>query len=298
MRILNAAIGAVLLILIASPALASDPRGGGGPHGGGSSCGGGCGGGGHPPPPPPPPPPHRPPHGGGFNGNINVNVNANANANANAFAGAGAGGHFNARAYDVGGIRGGGGSYGAVYVGGGYGGDGGYYGGGAIYNEEVYEGRACASAPFGYVVAGFGRNGRRAPACVANSGECRVSEDRGGRYGHSERRDCGGGRRESYSSYEGSSHYESRETWREESSYSYVGYEGRRCGGGCDDGGYTPPRPPPPSHDCGCDHGGGRDTPYPPRYIPEPPRRYEPAPVPPSYPRPRHDYRQEPGERG
>lgn len=298
MRILNAAVGAILLILVASPALAGDPRGGG--HSGGG-CGGGCGGGGHPPPSPPPPP-----HGGGYNGNINVNVNANASANAGA--GASAGSYFNARAYDVGGIRGRGYGGGTVYVGGGYGGDGGgYYGGGAIYNEEVYEGRTCASAPFGYVVAGFGRNGRPVPACVANSGGCRDNADRGGRYGYSERHSCGGGRREDYSYEQGSySSYESHESVEE-----YEGSCGGGCGGGPDVGigdyerGYIDGR-----NSCGgCDHddhGDDHDAPYPPPYQPEPPRYEPPAPPArpyrPSRPRPsqppRQDYRQEPGERG
>jgi hypothetical protein len=222
-------------------------------------------------------------------------VNVNANASANAYAGAAAGGYFNARTYDVGGMRGGGGSYGAVYVGGGYGGDGGgYYGGGAIYTEEVYEGRACASAPFGYVVSGFGRNGRRAPACVANTGGCEVDVDRGGRYGHSERHSCAGGRREDYGSYESHGSYERREEYREETSwgggYTYVDDRGSYGG-----------------RDCDCDHGGGHDSaPYPPPYTPEPPR-YEP-PAPPARPYrperprpaqpPRQHYSQEPGERG
>ncbi|MBU4040905.1 MAG: hypothetical protein KJ690_10955 [Alphaproteobacteria bacterium] len=279
---LNAAVGAVLLLLAASPALAGDPRGGG--HQGGG-CGSRCGGG-HTPPPPPPCCGGG--GGGGYSGNINVNVNANASAQA--YAGASAGGYFNARAYDVGAIRGRGYGGGTVYVGGGYGGDGGgYYGGGAIYNEEVYEGRVCASAPFGYVVGGFGRNDRRAPACVANSGGCREDSDRGGRYGYSERHGCGAGRRESYEAYEESGSFEryqsweSREEYSEESSYG-GGYDARR-------------------HDCGCDHDG---APYPPPYLPEPPRYEPPAPPArphrPSRPRPSHpprqSYSQEPGERG
>jgi hypothetical protein len=279
MRILNAAVGAVLLILVASPAFAGDRRGGGHPGGGG--CAGSCGGGGHQPPPYTPPPSH----GGSYNSNVNVNVNANANSNANAFAGASAGSYFNARTYDVGGIRGGGYGGGTIYVGGGYGGDGGgYYGGGAIYTEEVYEGRTCASAPFGYVVNGFGRTGRRAPACVATS-VCRDGDDRGGRYGYSEGRGCdGGGRRESCGSYEETRScehhgpYGGRAVYREESSYSS-------------------------GHDCGCDRGDRPDAPYPPPHLPEPPRneppRYEP-PAPPArpYQPPRQHYSQEPGERG
>jgi len=311
MRMINLAAVAALAILAASPAFAGDRRGGGQPGGGhpggGGSCGGGCGGGGgHQPPPYTPPPPH----GGGFNSNINVNVNANANANA--FAGASAGGYFNARTYDMGGFRGGGGSYGAVYVGGGYGGDGGgYYGGGAIYTEEVYEGRACASAPFGYVVSGFGRNGRRAPACVANAGGCEVDVDRGGRYGYSERHGCAGGRREEYSYGQGSYRaYESHESHE-----SYGGRCGGSCGGTPDVGigdyerGYIDGRNScggcaPVDHDD--DHGGDDYAPYPPPYTPEPPR-YEP-PAPPARPYrperprpaqpPRQHYSQEPGERG
>lgn len=294
MRILNAAVGAVLLILVASPSFAGDPRGGG-QHGGGAygggACGGGCGGG-HPTPPPPPPS-----HGcgggcGGYGGNINVNVNANASA----FAGASAGSYFNARAYDVGGIRGRGYGGGTVYVGGGYGGDmGGYYGGGAVYNEEVYQGRACASAPFGYVVGGFGREGRRAPACLSGGETCR-GDDRGGRYGYSERRGCGGGRREDhYGGYEESGgSYESYESYEEYESYSGgyredgYGYEDRDRGG-----------------DCGCRSDDHDYAPYPPSYLPEPPRHYEPSPPArphrPDRPRrqpPRQHYSQEPGERG
>lgn len=283
MRILNAAVGAVLLLLAASPALAGDPRGGG--HQGGG-CGSRCGGG-HTPPPPPPCC-----GGGGYSGNINVNVNANASAQA--YAGASAGGYFNARAYDVGAIRGRGYGGGTVYVGGGYGGDGvGYYGGGAIYNEEVYEGRVCASAPFGYVVGGFGRNGRRAPACVATSA-CLDDSDRGGRYGYSERHGCGGGRRESYEAYEESGSFERYQSWESREEYS----EESSYGGGYGGGGYDARR-----HDCGCDHDG---APYPPPYLPEPPRYEPPAPPArphrPSRPRPSHpprqSYSQEPGERG
>lgn len=273
MRMVNLAALAALALLAAGPALAGD-RGGGHPGGG---CGSRCG-------------------GGGFNSNINVNVNANANANA--FAGGSAGSYFNARAYDMSGFRGGGYGGGTVYVGGGYGGDGGgYHGGGAVYNEEVYEGRACASAPFGYVVSGFGRGERRPPACVATP-VCRDGGDRGGRYGYSERRGCADGRRESR--YEDSSGYE-RYEYREEYGASSGGYghapgygigdyergyiDGSRgCGGGCRPDG----------------HGG---SPYPPAYLPEPPR-YEPPARPdrphrsrPSQP-PRQHYSQEPGERG
>jgi hypothetical protein len=323
MRMVNLAAVAALAVLVAGPALAGDPRGGGHPgggysggggHPGGGGCGGGCGGGGHRPPP-------SPPHGGGFNSNINVNVNANANANASAFAGGGAGGYFNARAYDVGGIRGRGYGGGTVYVGGGYGGDGGYYGGGAIYNEEIYEGRACASAPFGYVVYGFGRSERRPPACVATT-VCRDSGDRGGRYGYSERRGCDGGRREerhhsrgrSGASYESYESYEEYGSWSggyvEEHEYSAGrerGYSGDRRGcGGCrfDDGDqYRHAREPEPRYE---------ESYRPPAYAP--PVHDAPAYEPPIYevpmtpnqhygigdqsPPPRQYYSQEPGERG
>ena len=290
MRMVNLATVAALVMLAAGPALAGEPRGGGHPGGG---CGGNCGGGGHRPPPPPP--------GGGT-----INVNVNANASASAFAGASAGGFFNARAYDVGGIRGRGYGGGTVYVGGGYGGDaggcGGYCGGAPVYNEEIYQGRTCASAPFGYVVSGFGRNGRRPPTCLGGGGgDCRDDQDRGGRYGYSERHSCGGGRREAYG-YEEGSHgsYESHESYEAYESY------GGGCGGGCGgpdvgigayERGYIDGR-----NSCGgCDDDhGDDDAPYPPPYLPEPPRYHPPTqPDRPYRPRlPRQDYRQEPGERG
>ena len=281
MRILNAAAGAALLILVASPALAGDGRGGG-QHG----CVGGCG---HRPPPYTPPPSHGP----DYNRNINVNVNA--------LSGASERGYLNARPYDVSGSRGYGYGYGggAVYVGGGYGGDvGGYYGAGAVYNEEVYRGRACASAPFGYVVSGFGREGRQAPACAARV--CREGDDRGGRYGYSARHNCGGDPHDAYGAY-GESRararygaYRAREEYRQDSAYGGgEAYGGSRVSGG--------------RSDCGCYHGAGHDhAPYPPPYLPDLSR--DAAPEPPTYsppphgPRPstlpRQEYRQEPGERG
>ena len=288
MRILSAAVGAALLVLAASPALASDPRGG---HGGG----------GHHPPSPPPP---SCCHGGG---NTNVNVNVNAHASAEAFASAGS--YFNAHAYDVGSIRSGAGGGGTIYVGGGgYGGD--YYGGyvGAIYGELI-DGEACPPAPFGYVVGGFGRDDRRPSRCSYRGGS---RHDRGGRYGYSERRGgchdpCRGPRgRDDYGyaeDYEGGhssygSTYESYESY-EESSYGYAGghYEESSYGGGR----YDDRR----GHDCDC-RGGREPAPYPPPYLPEPPRydpprrhdRYDPPPSRPRRERPRQEYRQEPGERG
>lgn len=276
MRMLTVAVGAALLILAAGPASAGDrdPRGGGHPGGG---CRSGCGGGGH--------------SGGG-----NINVNVNANASAQAFAGASASSYLNARAYNVGSIRGGAGGGGTVYVGGGYGGDmGGYYGGGAIYNERPYAGRACASAPFGYVVSGFGRNERRPPSCGGGHSEER---DRGGRYGYSERH-------EGYAE----SRYESRESWSEYEAYEGGWYgesdlgarddrRGRRddhaSGAREYDRGYMDGR-----RDCDCRPDGRDGAPY----IATP--VYEAPMTPNQYygigdgaPPPRQHYRQEPGERG
>lgn len=281
MRILNAAVGAALLILVASPALAGDGRGGGG---GQHGCVGGCG---HRPPPYTLPPSHGP----DYNRNINVNVNA--------LSGASERGYLNARPYDVGGTGGYGYGGGAVYVGGGYGGDvGGYYAGGAVYTEEAYGGRACASAPFGYVVSGFGRNGRQASACAARV--CREGDDRGGRYGHSARQGCGTAPDEAYGSY-GESRVRARygayravEEYRQDSAYGGDDTDG----GGRVFGGRS---------DCGCDHGAGHDhTPYPPPYLPDLSRDAAPErptySPPPHQPRPstlpRQEYRQEPGERG
>lgn len=311
MRMLTVAAGAALLILAAGPALAGDPRGGGHPGGGypgGGGCGGGCGGGGHP--------------GGGRPGGGNINVNVNANASAQAFAGASASSFLNARAYNVGGIRGGAVGGGTVYVGGGYSGDAGaHYGGPVYYNEAVHEGRACASAPFGYAVAGFGRDERRAPSC--GGGGYYEDRDRGGRYGYSERHD-------SYaeSRYESRESYEEYEAW--EGGYAEVGYDGRdvyrddRRDEAYDareyDRGYMDGR-----GDCDCRPDGRDGRPYVPApepiyetpYVPEPEpvyeRPYVPAPqpvyeapmTPNEYygigreaPPPRQYYRQEPGERG
>ena len=293
MRMLTVAAGAALLILAASPALAGGPTGGGHPGGGRPGCGGGCGGGGHP--------------GGGRN--INVNVNANASASASAFAGASATSHFNARAYNVGGVRGAVGG-GTVYVGGGYGGDGGVvYGGPVWYNEAPYEGRACAPAPFGYVLGGFGRDERYAPVCGSRYYEDR---DRGGRYGYSERRDSYEESR--YESYEEYGSFEARSAWRDA---DYGRREERHEDRGGDDvlgareydRGYMDGR-----RDCDCRADGRDGEPY--VQAPEPaPYGYAPEPAPaPVYeapltpnqyygiggeaPPPRQHYSQEPGERG
>jgi len=250
-------LSAILALLAAGPALAGDPRGGG--H--------------HRPPPGPPPAPCCG-HGGGSH-NVNINVNAQARASAAASATS----HFNARTYDVGGVRGRGFGGGTVYVGGGYGGDAGGYGyvGGPVYHDIDRRVLACASAPFGYVVTGFGRDGRRPPSCGGGYEYVYEDHDRGGRYGYSERHD----------SYEESS-YESYESYEEYEAYEeYGAYESYP-----DDARYDRDR-----RDCDC----RGPAPYPPAYLPEPPR-YEP----PSYPRPyeprreppRQQYRQEPGERG
>lgn len=241
MRMLTAAAGAALLILAASPALAGGPTGGGHPGGGrpGPCCG----------------------HPGGGVPNVNVNVNASASASAQAFAGASAVSHFNARAFDVGGVRGRS-SGGVIYTGGGYAGDvGGYYGGPVYYNEVAWDGYACASAPFGYVVTGFGRDDRYPPTCGRED-----QRDRGGRYGYRERHDR----------YE-ESRYESYESYEE-----YGAWEGGH-----------------ERRDCDCRHDD-RAAPYPPAYLPEPPappRVREHRRPRPSQP-PRQQYRQEPGERG
>ncbi|HYC97250.1 hypothetical protein [Brevundimonas sp.] len=270
MRLLT--LSAAFVLLAAGPALAGDPRGGGhgGGHGGGPCCA-----------PPPPPPPPCCAHGGGGGGSRNVNINVNASARA--FAEASATSHFNARAYDVGGIRGRGHGGGTVYVGGGYGGDAGGYGyvGAPVYYDIDRRVLACASAPFGYVVTGFGRDGREPPSCGGRDRRRYDDHDRGGRYGYSERHD----------SYEESSYesYESYEAYEEYEEYGAYRYEGR-----LEDADYG-------AVDDRCDCRDRAPAPYPPAYLPEPPR-YEP----PSYPRPyepreappRQEYRQEPGERG
>lgn len=280
MRMLTAAAGATLLILAASPAFAGDRRGGGPtPPPPAPCCHGGGGGGGHRPP--------APPHGGG---NTNINVNVNASAQAYASAGASARGYLNARTYDVGGGRGyvGGGT---VYVGGGYGGEaGGYYtGGAAVYDERVLVVPACPSAPFGYVVTGFGRDDFRPSRCGYRYQA--AEDDRGGRYGYSERHDRYEGRAES--------RYEVRESYSEYSAYE----EGhvREDGGRYADRRYEDR--PEPRRDCDCDRDRPA-APYPPAYLPEPPRQVSPPPArshraaPPRRTLPRQEYRQEPGERG
>lgn len=305
MRILTVAAGAAVLIFIASPAFAGGPTGGGYPGNGhpGGGCQG-CGGGGHPGGGHP---------GAGYPGGGNINVNVNANANANAFAGASAASYLNARAYSVTGARSAVGG-GTVYVGGGYGGDVGAYSGGPVYyNEGAYEGRACGAAPFGYVLAGFGRNERYAPAC--RGGGFEHGGDRGGRYGYSERHDSYQESRYEESRYESSEAYGayeglagSADHGRREERYDDRGQHNDAYGAVEYDRGYMDGR-----RDCDC-RGDGRDgAPY----VPAPePASYnympEPSPVPvyeaPMTPNqyygiggeapPRQFYSQEPGERG
>ncbi|WP_029415190.1 hypothetical protein [Brevundimonas bacteroides] len=163
-----------LLIMAATPALAGDRPGGGGHHGGGhgggghpgGGCRGGCGGGGH------------------YGGNINVNVNANANASA--YASAGAGASINARAYDLGQVRGGYGGHGGMIAVGSGGIDLGGYGYGSGYGYVYVSGPGYGpSRPFGYTVHGFGRRYVTTDRC----GGCRPPRPRPcdgvcGGYGH------------------------------------------------------------------------------------------------------------------
>ena len=279
----------VVTLLAAGPALAGDPRGGG--HSGGPCCA------------PPPPPPPCCTHGGGSH---NVNINVNASARASAYASAGS--YINARTYDVGGVRGRGYGGGTVYVGGGYGGDAGGYGfvGGPVYYDIDRRVMACASAPFGYVVTGFGRDGRQRPSCGGGYRETSY-EDRGGRYGYSERHD-------SYEERSYESRYESRESYAE-----YEAYEGGRAAedhrrterdeaaiGARDyDRGYMDGR-----RDCDCRPDGRDGAPYSPASepdysIPYAAPDYEAPMTPNQYygldsapPPPRQQYSQEPCERG
>ena len=273
MRILPAAVGAALVLLIASPVLAGDRGGGRGGH--------------HPQPPRPPAPCC---HGGGGGGGGNTNVNVNVNASAQAYASAGAASHFNARAYNVGSYRGGSGGGGTVYVGsGGYGGDiGGYAGGPAIYGDLDAVGPACPSAPFGYIVTGFGRNEHRPSRCGYRYED--AGHDRGGRYGYSERHESYGESRyevrESYEEYEAAAYYEERDHYRD-AREDRREYDRRDCDCRADRepvpyaAPYVEPRPAPPE-----DLGYYGDLPPPGHVAPQ-------APPHGGYP-----YRQEPGERG
>lgn len=258
MRVLSSA--ALVALILSSPALAGERRGG---HR-----------------PPSPPPGHcgaacRPP----VNTNVNVNVNASASAAASARS------WIQARAYSSGMSRTvvGGGTF---ISGGGYGGDYGWigHGGGPVHIDDRDLRPAGPSAPFGYVVTGFGRD-------VRSGGSTRRID----RYGHE------GRWREEAASYE-QGHYERWESsaeYREQVEaawdFEMIGRESRAYDRGYDEG----------RADCDC---------RPPRGYPEPhyetPRHDEtsqgrayygdlpPPDAPPLHAPPRHNYRQEPGERG
>ena len=316
-----------LLLLGASPALAGERGGGGGGHGGGGGCGGGCGGGGGG---------GHPGGGGGhYGGNINVNVNANANAYAGAYAGAGS--YINARASDVGAIRGQGGYGGVISTGGGGGvGDYGYASGG--YGPVVVSGPGYGpSRPFGYVAQGFGRRyvttdrccGLRPAPCYASacgggyppapppppppppSCNCQGGYQGGYQDGH--------GYQQSYSGGRGDASYSRYESYSESS-----GYQGGRAYAEHRDDGprYAPiPYNASPLEPVSYDQGGYGYAPPPvqysrpayaePAYAPVEPQVYQPAPVyiqqpplgyygdlPPGDTGEGMPYRQEPGERG
>ena len=272
MRVLTSA--ALAALILSSPALAGDRRGGGGhrpPSPPPGHCGGGC----------------RPP----VTPNINVNVNANANASASAHASARS--YINARTYSsghVGGAVGGG----TIISGGGYAGDYGYgVDGGYVHLDQRPVVVAPPSAPFGYVVHGFGRD-------YPVGGPWTRRDDR---YDHDDRYGREGRwREEEYRRDEYSEHYarwEHSEAYRRETeaawAFEIMGRESRAYDRGYDDG----------RADCDC------RLPEP-RHQPDdaPERRYEPGPGRPYYgdlpppgaermePPPRHNYRQEPGERG
>lgn len=166
------------LALVTAGSVSAGERGGG--HGGGYGGGApGCGscGGGH----------------GGYNGNINVNVNASASASAYA----GASSYINARGYSsYNAVRGGGYTYGGGGGGGydGYTGAGPGYGGGYALAEPVMAG---PSAPFGYVVQGFGRDyyrgGYSRTVETSRYSQRELREDHGYRedYGYRDDRDDG-----------------------------------------------------------------------------------------------------------
>jgi resuscitation-promoting factor RpfA len=265
-----------LLILAGSPALAGDRPGGGGHHGGGhggghpgGGCRGGCGGGGH--------------HGGA------INVNVNASATASAYASAGAGAAINARAYDLGQVRGGYGGHGGMIAVGSGGVDLGGHGYGGGYGYVYVSGPGYGpSRPFGYTVHGFGRRYVTTDRC----GGCRPPRPRpcdsvcggyghggghpypgygyGRAYGHEVQappqvyyeRDHRGAYGSSYSSYESYSESE-----------AYGG--GYAYGGGAVTGGpqYAPAPPvypEPPAY---------QEPLYPPSPYAPPPVTYQPAPV-------------------
>ncbi|MBX3476786.1 MAG: hypothetical protein KF910_04215 [Brevundimonas sp.] len=259
MRVLTSA--AIVALILSSPAIAGE-RGGRrpppSPHG---PCGG-C----------------RPP----ATPNINVNVNASASASASASARS----YINARAYASGASR----TYvggGTIISGGGYVGDYGLMGGGPVHVDDRNLVPAAPSAPFGYAVQGFGRDYRAGPPVP-----------RGDRYGREGRwRDQAGSYdQDHYERWESDAEYRRQveAAW----AFEIIGRESRAYDRGYDDG----------RADCDC------RAPHPAPHFhapaPEPDHRPQPASGLPYYgdlpppdaapmgPPPRHDYRQEPGERG
>lgn len=279
-----AVMAPALALVLALPAEAGGPRGG---HGGG----------------------HRPPPApccGHPGGNVNINVNAAAAAQASAYAGAQARSAINARGWS-------GSSIGRTAVGGGtvYVGGGGYVTEGAVYGGPVFHDAvtpvavAGPSAPFGYVVEGFGRQYGRGPAPWEVSRWSRT-DARGSAY-HEEtyayREDAY--YREDVRAYEAVRHgsaYEARYPgWSEADAYAY--WEGRAedayrvgYGDGRADCDCAPPHPRAP-------HGYGERPHAPaPHRPPADPGYYgdlpPPGHVPPRAPHPTYGYPNQPGERG
>lgn len=266
MRVLTSA--ALAAMILSSPALASE-RGGG--HR-----------------PPSPPPGHC---GGGCRPPVNTNVNVNVNANASASASASARSYINARAYSSGMARGyvGGGT---IISGGGYAGDYGHgVGGGYVHVDNRPVRLAPPSAPYGYAVYGFGRD-------YPVGGPWTRRDDRYGSEGRWREERRYDERSEHYERWEHSEEYRSEVEARWE--YEIIGRESQAYDRGYGDGrADCDCRRPEPRHD-GPPHGWV--SPDPPHHEPAPGLPYYGDLPPPDAPRlappPRHDYRQEPGERG
>lgn len=280
----------VAVMALALPAEAGGPRGGQG---------------GHRPPPAP--------CCGHPGGNVNINVNAAAAAQASAYAGAQARSAIQARGwsgYSAGRTAVGGGT---VYVGG-----GGYVAEGATYGGPVWHGPvapvavAGPSAPFGYVVEGFGRPYGRGPAPWEASRWARV-EDRTSSY----HRDAYAYREDTYreDAYRETRHgsaYEARYPgWSEAEAYAY--WEGRAedayrsgYGDGRADCDCAPPHPRPPhGHPSqGYPGHGAMERSYAPApyHPPADPGYYgdlpPPGHTPPRAPHPTYGHPNQPGERG
>jgi len=213
------------------------------------------------------------------NANVNVNVNANSNASARSYINARSYSSSMARTYVGGGTFIHGGGYAGDY---GYAGDWGV-GGGYVHVDDRDLVTAPASAPFGYVVRGFGRDYRVGGPEVRR-------DDRYGREGRwrDDRREVSS---DHYERWERSETYrrETEAAWEQE----ITGRESRAYDRGYDHGRSDG------RADCDC---RGSD--------PRPESRYDsghgapyygdlpPPDAPPVGPPPRHGYRQEPGERG